>query len=401
MKISNIRFDEKGKWTRLVGDVAWETAVRPARELYFAMPTERAAHLRMAPEAFVTACLVPAMIDREARLTVDQPVCPIFLDGARNNIVLLRRWFSDAYGVRLEMDGEPRAPSDPLTDGGGMLYSGGVDSQFTLLRWSRLVAPGHPRRIGHCFMIDYNDFRRREPGFADGFRRDKMTLREEEIRRQDKTVRSLGARLHPVRTNVQALNDDSSLWVRGFHGSAMAAVAHAASGRAANMTFASSDIDILRGHGSHPFVDPNWSSHRLRVHHDTNRYTRYRKTEAVAGWAEGLAMLRVCINHNSEAPNCGRCEKCLRTMMTLLCFGKLDQAPFPANDVSAEDLRSIRLDYPNQRRKYFQLLPRLRDLNRRDLHDAIVERLIAGEAELNDAEKYATIVGRENTGPDA
>jgi hypothetical protein len=54
------------------------------------------------------------------------------------------------------------------------------------------------------------------------------------------------------------------------------------------------------------------------------------KTAAIGAWPPTFGMLRVCVCYDSAVINCGRCEKCLRTMMTLDLLGLLDrQTSFP------------------------------------------------------------------------
>jgi hypothetical protein len=49
------------------------------------------------------------------------------------------------------------------------------------------------------------------------------------------------------------------------------------------------------------------------------------KTEKVAGWPAALECLRVCWKNPDSAYNCGKCPKCLRTMVTLRLVGCLDE----------------------------------------------------------------------------
>lgn len=90
--------------------------------------------------------------------------------------------------------------------------------------------------------------------------------------------------------------------------------------------------------GSHPLLDPNYSSCDLQIRHDGILLSRLDKTRLVAEWDVALENLRVCNNQNRIKPgalNCGQCEKCLRTKLALLALGKLDKTrAFPDSDVS-------------------------------------------------------------------
>lgn len=85
-------------------------------------------------------------------------------------------------------------------------------------------------------------------------------------------------------------------------------------------------------YGSEPVIDNNirWSD--LRVSHDGYDITRMRKVSEISDYVKETDVyppLRVC----NQAPiyekdlNCGKCEKCLRTMTSLLSFG-LDPEKF-------------------------------------------------------------------------
>jgi hypothetical protein len=89
-------------------------------------------------------------------------------------------------------------------------------------------------------------------------------------------------------------------------------------------------------------LDPEYSSTDLQILHDGLRFTRLEKVRLVAEWDVALQNLRVCTSNTPGLLNCGKCEKCVRTMTELLAIGKLEQAhAFPVQDVSPELLDSI------------------------------------------------------------
>ena len=96
-------------------------------------------------------------------------------------------------------------------------------------------------------------------------------------------------------------------------------------------------------YGSHPLLDPCYGSAALSIHHDGVRYSRLDKVGILAGWDVGLQHLRVCTRPNHpDVLNCGRCEKCTRTMLEPLALEKLDRCPaFGANDVERSAIRRI------------------------------------------------------------
>jgi hypothetical protein len=163
-------------------------------------------------------------------------------------------------------------------------------------------------------------------------------------------------------------------------GGALAAVAHAFDTRFTSVSIASDyDIPTQRPHGSHPLVDSNYSSTNLRIRHEGITLSRFQKTELIADWGISLNNLRVCNrykHYKSGALNCGKCEKCVRTMLALVARDVLHRTTaFPEVDVSEELVRSVVKLNPKTFPLYAELIGPLRDRGRHDLVHAIEGRL--------------------------
>jgi hypothetical protein len=78
--------------------------------------------------------------------------------------------------------------------------------------------------------------------------------------------------------------------------------------------------------GSHPLTDPLWSNECTEVMHDGCEAKRIDKLKKICESKPALENLRVCTNDQDE--NCGKCEKCLYTMIPLKVLNAYD-APFP------------------------------------------------------------------------
>ncbi|HUO84828.1 MAG TPA: hypothetical protein VM534_06900 [Thermoanaerobaculia bacterium] len=90
--------------------------------------------------------------------------------------------------------------------------------------------------------------------------------------------------------------------------------------------------------GAHPLTDPLFSTETTRIIHDGAEATRAEKAIALAEWPETFDRLRVCFNRKwqnvdtagAKVVNCCRCEKCLRTMITLeICSALSRYSTFP------------------------------------------------------------------------
>jgi hypothetical protein len=186
----------------------------------------------------------------------------------------------------------------------------------------------------------------------------------------------------PVYTNERYLDADWNFWGNVFEGAVFAAVGHALSRRLTVVSLASSyDTPNLHPHASHPLLDPNYSSYELRIRHDGIAFSRAEKTRLLAAWDVALKHLRVCNKtafYQSGKLNCGRCEKCLRTMITLYTLGVLEQASaFPPTDLSAEFVsNAVKINHTTFP-FYGELIAPLREKGRHDLARCIEHKLAA------------------------
>jgi hypothetical protein len=79
--------------------------------------------------------------------------------------------------------------------------------------------------------------------------------------------------------------------------------------------------------GSNLATDGYWSTERTTFVHDGTEATRTNKViSQIARSPLALEHLRVCYLNEKEAYNCGKCEKCLRTMISLYAAGVLDKS---------------------------------------------------------------------------
>ena len=160
---------------------------------------------------------------------------------------------------------------------------------------------------------------------------------------------------------------------------AFAAIGHVFSKRLGVLSISSShDIPNLVPHGSHPLLDPLYSSIDLRIRHEGISLSRFDKIKLISDWDTALQYLRVCNVRKGLQPNrmnCCKCEKCVRTMILLLVLGVLDKAEaFPVETISEElvnqSLNPARFKH-TAIHFYVELLEPLKKAGRNDLAGAI------------------------------
>jgi hypothetical protein len=314
----------------------------------------------------------------EKRIFIDSEICPELREGLLNVMHVLLHWYYPNERQPVQIDAPARKsgvpPSVQSGSREGFFFSGGIDS-FALLRANRLgFAPEHPRWIKDGFLVY-------------GLEQDEPEIFEFVKNSLSEAATKVGINLVPVSTNLY-LNyreEDSAdgfrFWIDEFGGAALAAVAHAFSPRLRGISIAGNcDPSNLGPWGTHPLIDPNLSCCELRVRHECVALSRLQKTKLIADWTPALEHLRVCNQYKrytSTSLNCGRCEKCIRTMLELLAFSALEKtSAFPSRDVSPELVaRHVKIRNPFVLSFYVGLLEPLVKVGRPDLAQVVEEKI--------------------------
>jgi hypothetical protein len=113
-----------------------------------------------------------------------------------------------------------------------------------------------------------------------------------------------------------------------YHGAALASVAHLLAPRFERVLIPASYTTKDGPWGSHPRLDPLWTTESVEVVHD-RPIPRVEKLARLTRSDVAMSALRVCWQDSGDY-NCGHCEKCLRTMASLRLHGALERcATFP------------------------------------------------------------------------
>lgn len=371
MKITNMEsvVTETGK--RVSAVLRWEDSDRPEQEIYVETDYPFAAHLRCNPHAFLTAAVVPALRFGERRVAIEAEIDPMLVGGLEQILRLLRGWYS-RYGAAYnlpQIETGLKAEPEPITapPNAAFLMSGGIDSLATL-RSNRLTFPlPHPRAFQTAVIIQGL-----QPEVDDVFTDLFTSLKP--------LTEEAGVSLMPVRSNIRYIYDNWPFWADEFEAAVFAAIIHAFAPHISSLTIGTTyNEPYLHPHGSHPLLDHHYSTTDMTVIHDDITLSRLEKTAMLADWDLALHNMRVCnFPDNGDVLNCGRCEKCARTMLALTVLDKLAESrAFAANDISADLVNTaVQLDktsYPF----YPELVRPLRQSGRPDLADAVQRKLRA------------------------
>jgi hypothetical protein len=393
MIIDNFKSEKRANQKWIAATVRWEDCDHEDYEVYFETDEKFAEDFDSNPHAALSAYLIPALRHGEERILIDAEICPEFKDGVNTAMGWISHWFyrDNRKPVRIEAKTQSKIPIPQRPTRTGLLFSGGIDS-MTSLRRNRLNFPlEHPGSIKDGIFACGFDVR-----FEESF--DEMVGSLSDI------IEETGITLIPFSSNLFShylsldldllVNKDPGVWAYQYQGGTLAGAAHLFTKRLDMVNIACTyDIANLRPFGNHPMIEPNFSSHDMQIRHDGITLSRLDKVKLIADWDVGLQSIRVCnqigvwdersktySDSNPLEPgtlNCGKCWKCVVTMLSLLIAGALHKAStFPNDDISADLIRSSFNPNDQNISDYVELITPLSEIGRDDLARAI-ERNIA------------------------
>jgi hypothetical protein len=272
--------------------------------LWFRFPMEFANWLTGSPEPMVAALLPIAMLLHRP-LYVEGHLCNRFLSGCRQIISLYSQWDTRLHPIEISSVG---ARSD--VNGGhsnGVFFTAGVDSFYTLLK--NLEREQGDSRISHLIFIR---------GYAD-CPLDQLQLFENLAVQLRKVAEAYSLDLILAETNLKAFTPPPASSWDWNAGSQLASVGLCLEPGLRRILIPAGDTySTVSPWGSHPLVDPLWSTKSLEFRHDGCEAFRSQKLESyIVGSRVALENLRVCGYDLTGKHNCGACEKCLRTLIGL------------------------------------------------------------------------------------
>lgn len=374
MKISNfnlVREEDNIKATALV---QFEDCSRSDSQVYIKTSNIYEKGFSANPDAFLVGCLLPAIHLKEKRIHIDGEICPFLKEGLHVAMNILKDWTKGQY-TPLKIEGKiSNSIKTPVRHRTGMVMSGGIDS-LAALRLNRKHYPKmHPGYVKDCFFLHGFDI----GGVVE--RGMKLPVFERAREAILKITDDAEAQLISVYTNIRHLCDERTLWLDSFFGAVLAGIAHSFSNRI-DMMFIGSSYDIPNLHpcGSHPLLDPEYSSYNMRIRHRDYELSRIEKIKIVSQWDVAFNNFRVCLANVPDRLNCGKCEKCVRTMTELTALGLLHKTKaFVEDEIMPEDISRFDITIRVRPPFYRPMIPLLREQGRDDLAN-VIEKQLKGE----------------------
>lgn len=305
--------------------VTIEAPERDRMRLWYRVPNAHRESLSENCDAFAAATVFFAMRNRHD-VVVRGEVSPSLLRNLGEFQAAWSCWSPGRYTpIEIGADVERESLRPEPTQAAIAAFSGGVDSCFTALRhrrgtcgrWQRPIEAG---LMAHGFDISleqHQDFERAAAGAR-------------------LILSSLGLDLITVATNFRELGDD---WEEA-HGAGLAACLMLFQrGYATGLIPSTEPYQALVPWGSNPVTDHLLSNDSFEIVHDGAAFTRNEKVRQISEWPEALQGLRVCWEGEQKDRNCGKCEKCIRTILNFRVLGLLPRCF--ARDASDADIANL------------------------------------------------------------
>ncbi|MCK9900279.1 hypothetical protein CC117_05770 [Parafrankia colletiae] len=327
------------------------------------------AELAETADAGLTAALTLAM-SRGEPLEIMQPISRVLSARADDYQALISRWYPRLKPVQVLA--ATRQPARAEGSETFCFFSGGVDSFYTLLRnIDRVDAAVYV----HGFDVSVDDTALR-------------SLVAGSLRR---TMNGLGKELIELETDLRRMSDPHVTWP-AYVSSGLATVAHVLSRRFNRALIAGTlAYHELQPLASHPLTDPLLSGDQVAIEHHGCDATRHDKVAFIARHPMVQQNLRVCWENPDGDYNCGRCEKCLRTMLGLEALGVLDEFTCFPSGLDIDVVRQIDLAGRGPRHWAVVNLRELRRANR----DPKLVRALAEAIARSDVRRVGRLARRQ------
>lgn len=360
MEVRNIRLDEhhNNGTVCLLADVTYDRRSRgkPDHEsIWIEIDEQHTDGLSLRADPWIAAMLPVAAVHGESSIRVAAEGSPKLIEAAQQILTTWKGWYSglhDDITIECESVGEAQQPGTETA----LFFSGGVDSWFSLLHEDERGAT-----VDSLVTVFGWDIPLSKPDSIANMIRSHKAIASE-----------LGKNFLAVKTNLRETRFGEGRWGPLMHGAALAAIAHVFAGRLNRMLIAATHSPALkRPWGSHPDVDPLFSSATLDLVHHGFDFDRIQKIRTIVEHQVALDHLHVCWK-NWDETNCSTCEKCLRTMLALELFDVLDRArTFECDRVDLKQFDNVKATSPGARHWLGEIQKLAQDADRPDVVEAL------------------------------
>jgi hypothetical protein len=294
--------------------------------------------INISAEPFLPVALAPAM-RRKWQLNIEGTVSPQLMRGAEQIQQILHEWYPTFQMVPIKCSDQYNpGTSDSNGQSVAAFFSGGVDSFYTL--------QSHLDEIDQLIFVHGFDIPLKKNAISTQAADSVRTLADR-----------LGLKLVEVRTNLREFGQGRVSWLDAYCGAGLGAIALLLAPRFKRIYLPGTlSVEELEPIGSHPEMDRHWSNPGTQLIYDGVEATRFQKVQAVSQWAPVRDHLRVCYQSKGGHMNCGKCRKCLWTMMLLRAVDCLDGVSTFPSELDLEELQLYVPVTPHQQSRFKEVL---------------------------------------------
>jgi hypothetical protein len=313
-------------------------------------------------EAFIAASLLVAMKKGED-IHTSENISKRFFYGLDQIMDIFQTWHSESFR-RITVRHGGISSASYNGDKIGCFFTLGVDSFYTLLKNINTASPGE--RITHLLLVQGIDIPLSN-----------SSLFNDIFKRIMEVADYYALQIITIKTNIREFSDSIVDWYT-YQGSGLASIALSLMPYFKKIYISSSDIySTFEPIGSHPLIDPLWSTESLEFIHDGCEASRMNKILwQVGGSSLALKHLRVCFMNAGDQYNCGKCEKCFRTMINLEIAGILNKCETLPAFLDYGKIKEMSAAFPRMK-EYFadNILVLQREMNNEKLLEILVDSL--------------------------
>ncbi|WP_133063652.1 hypothetical protein [Pseudomonas fluvialis] len=259
-------------------------------------------------EALVPLVMLAAMKNNQD-IHVEGVCSPTFMANMCSLSSIFSKWFSADGFHQVSVQAEQLRVPEPAVGGRvASFFTGGVDSFYTFLK--------HKDEITDLIYVHGFDLPLEE------------TAKRRAVSEMGRRIeQATGVRFLEIETNSRRVLRDWGRWGVHGHGLGLGCIGRLLTSEFKRIYVPSSfhESDLFPW-SSHPETDVLYSDESIEFVHDGCEAFRAQKIEFISGFSVALDNLRVCGEKNQLDLNCGRCEKCVRTMTSLYACDALERA---------------------------------------------------------------------------
>jgi hypothetical protein len=324
MRINQVKLIQNGSTISLVANCHLRHFGQD--QLYFSFDRSVVGDLSPIFDPFAAALLVPAMKKGED-LIINGVISKTLYEGMQSIIKIMAAWDIDLHPIKIKVQGLIERHNYPSKV--GVFFSGGVDSFYSYLTHKDEGVDS----VSELIVVNGFDIDLRNKDLWQSTQQNMLAIGQEESKR-----------IILVETNLRRTIEPIVSWDYS-HGGSLAAVALCLQPFLKHVYIASSypfKANPLPS-GSGPKTDRLWGTESLSLTHDGD-VDRLTKVLKIAPSKVVQEHLRVCYMNVKGDYNCGKCDKCLRTMISLKIAGVLSKCRTFPTQIDMENLKKLRIE---------------------------------------------------------